>query len=57
MEIKVVQGEITKFAGGALVLPVFEEESALATSAAAVDAALEGNISQLIKNSEIRGQI
>ena len=31
MEIKVVQGEITKFAGGALVLPLFEEESALAS--------------------------
>jgi len=56
VEIKVIQGEIINIASGALVLPVFEDESEMGTALASVDKALEGNIGQLIKKGEIKGK-
>lgn len=56
MEFKVVSGDITKSAADALVVNLFEGVTAPGGGTGAVDDALGGQISELIKLGDIRGK-
>jgi leucyl aminopeptidase len=57
MEIKAVAGEISKIETGAIIVNCFEDDKQLEGDAAAVDAALNGAISQLVKQGDIKGKL
>jgi leucyl aminopeptidase len=57
MEIKAVAGEIAKIETGAIIVNCFEDDKQLEGDAAAVDAALNGAISQLVKQGDIKGKL
>ncbi len=57
MEIKVVAGDITRIEAGAIVVNLFEEMERPDGDTATVDRALEGAISQLIGQGEIKGKL
>ena len=56
MQINVVSGDITQQRVGAIVVNLFEGVTEPAGAAGAVDAALDGAVSQLIGDGEIRGE-
>ncbi len=56
MEIRVEQGDGTRFDGKAIVAGVFEDAAGQGGAYAAVDGALDGAISRLIADGEIRGK-
>ena len=57
MEVKVVVGDITKFATGAIIVSCFEDMEHPEGDVATIDKALDGNISQLISRGEIKGKL
>ncbi|MFC1929403.1 leucyl aminopeptidase [Chloroflexota bacterium] len=57
MEIKVVTGNITKIEADAIIVNFFEGMEGLDGDIAAVDKALDGAISQLIDQKEIKGKL
>jgi len=57
MEISVVTGDITKIEAGAIIVNHFEEEENPEGDTAALDQALDGAISQLISQGEIKGKL
>ena len=57
MEVKVAAGDITKLSAGVIAVNLFEESKNLEGAAAAVDKALGGVISELLKQGEIKGKI
>ncbi len=57
MEIKAVAGDIVKIETGAIIVNYFEDAKQPEGDAAAVDAALNGAISQLIKQGDIKGKL
>ncbi len=57
MEIKAIAGDIAKIETGAIIVNCFEEDKHLEGDAAAVDAALNGAISQLVKQGDIKGKL
>ena len=57
MEIKVVVGDIAKMKAGAIVVNSFEEMECLDGDTATIDKALDGAISQLITQGEIKGKL
>jgi len=57
MEIKAVVGDITKIQVDALVVNLFEEVKHPGGATAAVDKALDGAVSQLIDQGEIKGKL
>ncbi len=56
MDIKVVQGDIAKVDTPAIIVNLFEGVESPAGATGAVDKALDGAISQLIKDGEIKGK-
>jgi leucyl aminopeptidase len=56
MEIKIVPGEITRMKAGAIVLGYFAGALSLEGPLAEADAALEGAITQMISEGEIKGK-
>ena len=56
MEIKVVSGDITQQRVGAIVVNLFEGVTAPGGATGAVDRALDGGISKLIEDGEIKGK-
>ena len=56
LDINVIQGEISKLPGGALVFPLFEGQSELGTALSSIDRILEDTLSQLIQKGEIKGK-
>jgi leucyl aminopeptidase len=56
MEIKVIAGDITKTEAGAIILGIFEGVKRPDGDLAAVDKALDGAVSQLISQGEIKGK-
>lgn len=57
MEIKVIAGDITQIKAGAIIVNFFEEMERLEGDIATIDKALDGAISQLISQGEIRGKL
>ena len=57
MEIKAVAGDITKIKAGAIVVNLFEGMERLDGDIANIDKALDGAISQLISQGEIKGKL
>ena len=57
MEIKVTVGDITKIKAGAIIVNFFEGMTHPDGDLAAVDKALDGAISQLISQGEIKGKL
>ncbi|MFC2025225.1 leucyl aminopeptidase [Chloroflexota bacterium] len=57
MEIKVVAGDIAKFEADAIIVNLFETMEHPEGDTATVDKALDGAISQLIKQGEIKGKL
>ena len=57
MEIKVVAGDITKTKADAIILPFFEGTERPEGDLAAMDKALDGAVSQLINQGEIKGKL
>jgi len=57
MEIKVVTDDIVKIKAGAIIVNSFEGMKRLSGDIAAVDKALDGAISQLISQGEIKGKL
>lgn len=57
MEVKALAGEITKVEAGALIVSCFEDAKKPEGDCAAVDAALDGMISNLIKKGDIKGKL
>jgi leucyl aminopeptidase len=57
MEIKVVVGDITKIKTDAIIVNFFEGMESLDGEIAAVDKAMDGAISQLISQGEIKGKL
>jgi leucyl aminopeptidase len=57
VKIKVVAGDITKTKAGAIIVNVFEEAKQLDGITAAVDKALDGAISRIIKQGDIKGKV
>ncbi len=57
MEIKAVVGDITKIKSGAIIVNFFEGMESLDGDMAVVDKTLEGAISQLISQGEIKGKL
>jgi leucyl aminopeptidase len=57
VEIKVVSGDITRSVSQAIVLGYFEASERLEGEIAIVDEALEGAITQLIKQGDIKGKL
>jgi leucyl aminopeptidase len=57
MEIKAIAGDIAKIETGAIIVNCFEEDKQLEGDAAAVDAALNGAITQLVKQGDIKGKL
>ena len=56
MDIKVITGDITKIKTGAVIAALYEDEKKIAGAAAAVDTALDGAVSALLKEGEIKGK-
>jgi leucyl aminopeptidase len=56
MDIKVVAGDIVQFPAGAIIVNFFEGMERLEGVTAAIDRALDGAISQLISEGEIKGK-
>jgi leucyl aminopeptidase len=56
MEIKVQQGDITSFAADAIVVNLFEGVTAPGGATGAVDAAMDGAISGLVRDGDLRGK-
>ena len=56
MEVKVVAGDIARFPAGAVIVNLFEGVEAPGGATAAVDRALDGLITQLIADKEIKGK-
>lgn len=56
MEIKVVTGDITQHSVGAIIVNLFEGVRSPAGATGAVDGALDGAITKLIEEGEIRGK-
>ena len=57
MEIKVIVGDITKIEAGAIIVNFSEGMERLDGAIAAIDKALDGAISQLITQGEIKGKL
>lgn len=57
MEIKVLSANIAQVAADAIVIDLFENETSLPAAAREVDKALQGAISQLLTQKEIRGKL
>ena len=57
MEIKVVAGDIAKTKADAVILPFFEGRESPEGNIAAIDKALDGAVSQLINQGEIKGKL
>jgi leucyl aminopeptidase len=57
MEIKAVTGDITAVKAGAIIVSLFEETEDLGGDMARIDRALDGAISQLISQGEIKGKL
>ena len=57
MEIKTITGDITKIKAGAIVVNLFEGMQHLDGDLATIDKALEGAITQLISQGEIKGKL
>jgi len=57
MEIKAIVGDITKIEAGAIIVNFFEEMTHPDGDLATVDKALDGAISQLISQGEIKGKL
>jgi len=57
MEIKLATGDITKIEAGAIVVNFFEGTESLEGEIATIDKALDGAISQLISQGEIKGKL
>ena len=57
MEIKVIAGDVTQVKAGALVLGFFKGEESLDGDLASVDKALDGAISQLVSQGEVKGKL
>jgi leucyl aminopeptidase len=57
MEIKIITGDITRMQTGAIVLGIFDGQTALTGQLASADKALEGAISRLMKESGIKGKL
>ena len=51
MEIKTIAGDIVKIETGAIIVNCFEDDKQMEGDIAAVDAALDGEISQLVKQA------
>ena len=56
MEIRAVSGDITQFEAGAVVVNLFEGVQSPAGATGAADSALDGAISRLIADGEIKGK-
>ena len=57
MQIKVIVGDITKIKTGAIIVNFFEGMERPAGVIATIDKALDGAISQLISQGEIKGKL
>jgi len=57
VEIKSITGDITKVKTGAIMVSIYEGEKKLAGDTAAVDKALGGAITDLIKQGDIKGKL
>ncbi|GAI30747.1 unnamed protein product [marine sediment metagenome] len=57
MEIKVIAGNIAKTRADAIIVPFFEGMERPGGDIAAIDKALDGAISQLISQGEIKGKL
>ena len=57
MEIKTVVGDIARIEAGAIIVNLFEEMERLDGDMANIDKALDGAISQLISQGEIKGKL
>ena len=57
MEIRVLAGDVTQTRAGAVMVGIFEGTEALADHLTAVDKALEGAISRLVEQGEIKGKL
>jgi leucyl aminopeptidase len=57
MEIKVIAGDIAKIEADAIMVNCFENQKSLQDEAAKIDGVLNGAISQLIEQGEIRGKL
>ena len=57
MEIKVTAGDITKIKAGAIIMNFFEEMAHPDGDLATIDKALDGAISQLISQGELKGKL
>jgi len=57
MEIKVIAGDITKVKADAILVNFFEEKESLEGNIATIDKSLDGAISQLISQGEIKGKL
>ena len=57
MEIKAMTGDITRFKAGAILVNYYEGVKKPEGDAAAVDKALGGAISDLIKQGEFKGKL
>ena len=57
MEIKAIVGDIADIKAGAIIVNYFEGEKRLEGDTATVDKALDGAISQLIKQGDIKGKL
>ena len=55
MEIKAITGDITEVKAGAIILGIFEEMEDLGNEPAKLDKALDGAITRLIREGEIKG--
>ena len=56
MDIRVVRGDITQQQVGAIVVNLFEGVTAPSGATGAVDRALDGAISKLIEEGEVKGK-
>ncbi|HEX79199.1 MAG TPA: leucyl aminopeptidase [Dehalococcoidia bacterium] len=56
MEIKVIAGDVIHVETGAVVIGCFKEEKRLGGESAAIDEALDGAISRLISQGEVKGK-
>jgi leucyl aminopeptidase len=56
LEIKVAAGDIAAFPAGAVIIGVFEDKDSLDGDASRVDSALDGAVSRLIAQGEIKGK-
>lgn len=57
MEIRILAGDVTQTRAGAIMVGIFEGTEALADHLTAVDKALEGAISRLVEQGEIKGKL